>query len=92
MKRDWVTLAACGGMADASFRDADPFFPEGNRGQGYGSAKYAAAKAICDTCLVRPQCMTEALAVDDMTYRWGMWAGTEPEQRRELDPGRRRRA
>lgn len=82
MTADWRRLAACAGMADASFAESDPFFPE--RSAGHGPKKYAAGKAICGSCLVRTPCLADALAMEAQLspYRWGVWGDTNPDERR----------
>ncbi|MFT3854792.1 MAG: WhiB family transcriptional regulator [Ilumatobacteraceae bacterium] len=50
-----------------------------------GAADVAAAVAICDTCLVRDECLADA---DQRHERLGIWGGTTARQRRRR-PGQR---
>lgn len=86
MTEDWRSRAACANMADPSFAESDPFFPEGSRGAGYGAKRYAAAKAICSTCQVQTECLSTALEAEALItpYRWGVWAGLNANERQEL--------
>ena len=65
-------------MADAVCTSTDPdlFFPE--RGE---RAKYAAAKAICETCPVRITCLQWAL---DTNEPYGIYGGTTERDRRNM--------
>jgi WhiB family redox-sensing transcriptional regulator len=71
--------------ADAKCQHEDPelFFPtsDGSRAQG----QIDAARAVCDSCPVRRDCLDLALSTD---AKYGIWAGTTPVERRRL----RRRA
>ena len=69
---DWMTRAACRGM------DPEIFFPE--RGEGN-----TAAKAVCDRCPVRLECL--ALAVSS-AEAYGVWGGLSVQARERL-AGRR---
>lgn len=86
MRADWRSRAACANMADPTFAESDPFFPEGMRGAGYGAKRYATAKAICSTCHVQIECLTVALEAEAQIapYRWGVWAGLNANERQEL--------
>jgi WhiB family transcriptional regulator, redox-sensing transcriptional regulator len=66
----WVELAACAGMP------IEVFFPS----HGHTAA---AARAVCSTCTVRPQCLDYASTDNDTA---GVWGGTtERERRRPLE-------
>ncbi len=67
---DWQTKARC------TNEEVDPeiFFPE--RG---GSSK--AARAVCDKCEVRLQCLEYAL---NNKEQFGIWGGTSERERRKL--------
>ena len=67
----WRTEAACRGMDTVAV-----FFPA--RGQ---NGKVAAAKAICEGCPVKAECLTEAM-VDPMNS--GIWGATSHRQRRAI--------
>jgi WhiB family redox-sensing transcriptional regulator len=66
----WRADAACRGMG------ADVFLP----GPGQNSA-VAAAKAICNRCPVKSECLTEALTDPDNS---GIWAATSQRQRKAI--------
>jgi WhiB family redox-sensing transcriptional regulator len=70
-RHDWRTSAAC--------RTADPelFFPVSSVGPG--REDIAQAKAICQSCRVRRQCLQFALATHQM---YGVWGGATEEERR----------
>lgn len=72
---DWQVNAAC--------NDVEPeiFFPE--RG---GSSK--AARAVCNDCSVRDQCLEYAL---NNKEQFGIWGGTSERERRRLRRERARR-
>jgi WhiB family redox-sensing transcriptional regulator len=76
--RGWRDRAAC--------RDSDPdlFFPIGSTGAAVEEIR--AAKAICQTCAVREECLAFALETNQEA---GVWGGTSEEERRAL---RRERA
>lgn len=62
--------------ADAACRDE----PQGTFFLSKGESA-APARAICDGCLVRSECLDYALEVDAV----GVWAGTSDRERRGLD-------
>lgn len=64
----WARRAACAGT------DPELWFP--NQG-----APDAQAKAICDSCPVRQQCLDYALRWD---IQFGMWGGLSTRERRRL--------
>jgi WhiB family redox-sensing transcriptional regulator len=65
--------------------DTDPelFFPIGY-GQAFDS-QIAEAKAICSACPFRSACLQFAL---EHQYHDGIWAGTTPDERKDLYPQR----
>jgi len=71
---DWRDEAACLG------KDTDGFYPERSHTEA------ARAKAVCKGCLVREDCLTEAIANNE---RFGIWGGMDTQQRTR--EGRRRR-
>lgn len=75
---DWRHRALC--------RDEDPelFFPVGNSGPAL--LQIEAAKAVCERCPVREQCLEFALATGQDA---GVWGGLSEDERRSL---KRRRA
>ena len=68
--RDWIRRAACGGL------DADVFYPYASNPDAYEPAK-----GVCRDCPVRAMCLEYALDNDE---RYGVWGGTDPEERRRL--------
>jgi WhiB family redox-sensing transcriptional regulator len=67
---DWVVDAPC------SNTDPEVFFPD--RGDPLG--KIARARAVCDGCEIREQCLEYALSADPVDD-WGIWAGTTKDER-----------
>ena len=63
---DWTLLAKCRGMEDE-------LFPEG--------ADQKRARAVCLGCVVRLECLSEAL---DNRIEWGVWGGMTERERRQL--------
>jgi WhiB family redox-sensing transcriptional regulator len=68
---EWQRQAACRGM------DSDVFIAAG---KGTGES-YVTAKAACDRCEVRSECLEFALADPGLL---GVWAGTTERERREM--------
>lgn len=66
----WAGAAACRGI------DVDEFFTESKLG-------IAHVKRICGGCLVREQCLAEALRAEDGS-RYGIYGGLTPAERAEL--------
>ena len=73
--RSWRAQAACLGA------DPDIFFPVQRK---FTAKTWRTARAICETCTVREQCLAMALSVDATEDRWGMFGGLNPSERREL--------
>ncbi|MGP3913530.1 WhiB family transcriptional regulator [Nonomuraea sp. 10N515B] len=73
MMLDWTRRAAC--------LDLDPelFFPISL--EGPSQSQVERAKSVCHRCPVREPCLEYALAT---RQAYGVWGGTDPEQRREL--------
>jgi WhiB family redox-sensing transcriptional regulator len=71
----WRRWAACRGA------DPDLFFPE--RGDTVGPAK-----KVCSTCLVRVDCLEDALALKE---KFGIWGGKSERERRLIRRDRNRR-
>ena len=65
---DWRANSAC--------RDVDPelFFP-------VGEAEDGPAKAVCDRCPVRRQCLNRAIEAGEA---FGVWGGTNPRERKKI--------
>lgn len=76
---DWQRHGACRG------RDSTQFFhPEGERGSSR-VRREAAAKLVCATCPVRPECAAHALSTREP---YGVWGGfTESERLRLWQTG-----
>lgn len=72
--RYWGHDAACKG-----YQPADTFFPKTYGGTDVFTV--AAAKAVCERCPVRVDCLTHALDCDE---RDGVWGGFTPDERSEL--------
>ena len=72
----WATKAACAGV------DPALMFP----GQGDDTRP---AKAVCDGCPVKAECLNHALRHHE---NWGIWGGTSEKERRQMRRTRRRRA
>jgi WhiB family redox-sensing transcriptional regulator len=75
---DWQVRAACRGLSASIF-----FHPDNERGR-FRRQREAAAKAICDHCPVRLQCLDWALSVREP---FGVWGGLTPAERDELMDG-----
>jgi WhiB family transcriptional regulator, redox-sensing transcriptional regulator len=69
-RSDWLRHAVC------ARRDPDIWFPD-SPGRDGGQA----ARRICATCPVRPQCLQYALAINP-TH--GIWAGYNADQLRAM--------
>jgi len=69
----WRDEAAC---ADV---DPDLFFPVGVTGPAVH--QIAAAKAVCEGCACRTQCLEFAITTNQ---EYGVWGGTSEEERRAL--------
>ncbi len=76
---EWVHRARC--------KDEDPelFFPIGTTGPA--AVQIAAAKAICNQCPVKAECLEWAMATGQDS---GVWGGMSEEERRALRRARRR--
>jgi WhiB family transcriptional regulator, redox-sensing transcriptional regulator len=69
-EKNWRLLAACRSI------DPDLFFPISSSGKSVEQA--AKAKAVCDCCLVRRQCLAFALQT---RQAHGIWGGLTAEER-----------
>ena len=72
----WMRRGACRGLG------VDAFFAE-------DKATQAGARAVCEDCPVRAECLDFALGDRTVT---GIWAGTDDRQRRAIRRERRRAA
>ncbi|HEX9679787.1 MAG TPA: WhiB family transcriptional regulator [Candidatus Saccharimonadales bacterium] len=67
---EWRSRAECRSM------DPDIFFPaEGDK------AAVNVAKSICLVCVVRPECLLDAVITDQTE---GIWGGATPRERRRI--------
>jgi WhiB family redox-sensing transcriptional regulator len=76
---DWQMAGLCRGRDSAQF-----FHPDGERGSAR-SRRETAAKALCHSCPVRPECAAQSLSTREP---YGVWGGfTETERLRLLTLG-----
>ncbi|MEU2789932.1 WhiB family transcriptional regulator [Streptomyces sp. NPDC007100] len=77
---EWWQRAAC--------LDEDPelFFPVGVTGPA--AQQHADAKAVCHRCPVAAECLDWAL---ETGQNYGIWGGTDEEERRKLTTHRQRK-
>ena len=78
----WQDRAACGGM------EALLFFGPDNEPRSAREIREAKAKAVCQTCPVRVQCLDYALR---NSIRYGIWGGLNGEERAREHRRRARR-
>jgi WhiB family redox-sensing transcriptional regulator len=76
---DWAADDAWRVRAACSTVDPDLFFPVGVTGPAVG--QIAAAKAVCQQCSVRSECLEFAITTNQ---EYGIWGGTSEEERRVL--------
>ena len=80
---EWQELGACYGTyipgePDVWFSPENPGGPREHRGVSGEKERVAAAKAICGTCSVRPECLEWALEAKDT---WAILGGLTPQER-----------
>jgi hypothetical protein len=71
---DWRPRAACRGLGDVMFPDAN-------------AQEIDAAKAVCASCPVRLACLTDCIRHEggrSSLSRWGVYGGLTPRQRVRL--------
>lgn len=73
---EWQLKAACRGPQAAVF--FPPSAPERRDEKRFRERR---AKAICDTCSVREDCLSHALSIRE---QHGIWGGLSESERREL--------
>jgi WhiB family transcriptional regulator, redox-sensing transcriptional regulator len=74
--QDWLERAACRG------EDGQVFFPPATgETRAQRQMREHVAKAICQNCEVRTQCLSHAVATDE---RYGIWGGLNDLERRAL--------
>lgn len=77
---EWQATGLCRDRAGTQF-----FHPDDDLGRISRRLREAAAKRLCESCPVRPQCATHALSVGE---EYGVWGGfTETERSRLQDVG-----
>lgn len=69
----WLLSANCLGRTDLFFA------PDEAESRSERRVRESAAKAVCHACLVRSECLEEALAADE---RFGIWGGLTERERR----------
>ncbi|MDE0700060.1 MAG: WhiB family transcriptional regulator [Acidimicrobiaceae bacterium] len=73
---DWQLRAACRGPQSAIF-----FPPASPERRDEKRARERHAKAICETCTVRDDCLAHALSIRE---QHGIWGGLSESERRQL--------
>lgn len=79
-ERDWIERAACRGAP------VNLFFQDGKQGDG----AHPRAIALCAGCVVRSECLDDALKLSGSLDEWGYRGGATPSARRALRQKRRR--
>lgn len=69
----WMLSAACLGRTDLFFA------PDDSESRAERRYRESQAKAVCDECVVRVECLSEALKSDE---RFGIWGGLTERERR----------
>ena len=69
----WLLNASCRGRTELFFA------PDESESRRERRRREAQAKAVCVECVVREQCLTEALQADE---RFGIWGGLTERERR----------
>lgn len=75
---DWALHAACRGRSDLFFS------PDAQESRSERREREAEAKAICEDCRVRVECLDQAVASGE---RFGIWGGLNPRERRSSSRG-----
>ena len=75
MTKDWQHFAQCIGAP------INVFFPQSRR---HTDNTWREARAMCDRCTVKKECLDLALSVPQTDDRWGMFGGTTPTERRKM--------
>ena len=73
-ENDWHPRAACKGIDPELFFSSEE---EPNKQERF--EREATAKAVCNRCAVRPECLSYAIAAGE---RYGIWGGLNPQERR----------
>ncbi len=77
----WMDSAACA-KSDAAKRV--DFFPKVTRNAHGQTEATREAKAICQRCCVRDECLRYVLATEPPYLRDGIWGGMTPEERADV--------
>lgn len=70
---DWMTVAACRGRTDLFFP------PDTSESRTERRTRHVRAKQVCEVCVVRVECLNEAL---ESKERFGIWGGLTERERR----------
>jgi len=73
---DWQRLGRCRDRSDSQF-----FHPDDDLGRISRRLREAAAKRVCSSCPVRPECAAHALAIGE---EYGVWGGFTESERVQL--------
>lgn len=71
----WRAAANCAGV------DPELFYPERGGSKALQAAQIRSAKAVCEGCSVRAQCLIDALERQEL---FGIWGGMSERERRRL--------
>jgi WhiB family redox-sensing transcriptional regulator len=71
----WMLSAACRGRTDLFFA------PDGSETRAERRYRESQAKTVCFDCVVRVECLSEALESDE---RFGIWGGLTERERRSV--------
>lgn len=80
-ENDWRPHAACRGIDPELFFSSDEAVNKQERQE-----REAAAKAVCNRCDVRAECLNYALEAGE---RYGIWGGLNAQERRALGRARK---
>ena len=72
---DWMLAAVCRGRTDLFFA------PDDSESRAERRRREARAKSVCEQCVVRVDCLEEAIEQDE---RFGIWGGLTERERRAL--------
>ena len=79
-ENDWRPEAACRGLDPELFFSSDEIVNRQERLE-----REAEAKAVCNRCSVRRDCLSYAVSAGE---RYGIWGGLNPQERRALGRSR----
>jgi WhiB family transcriptional regulator, redox-sensing transcriptional regulator len=74
--QNWLEQAACRGEDGALF-----YPPNSGESRAERQMRENMAKSICQTCQVKPACLSHAVTNDE---RYGIWGGLNDLERRDL--------